>query len=74
VFCVQRNIYKISLFKLVNACITQDSYFLQVVDEYEVVPVIEYCTSHSIKIWLGILYAYKGLLLVRYSIFPENLK
>ncbi|XP_033752065.1 LOW QUALITY PROTEIN: gamma-aminobutyric acid type B receptor subunit 2-like [Pecten maximus] len=35
-----------------------------VVGEYEVIPTIEYCTSNAMKIWLGSLYAYKGLLLV----------
>ncbi|KAL3841947.1 hypothetical protein ACJMK2_020024 [Sinanodonta woodiana] len=32
--------------------------------EYEVIPVIEYCTSNHVEIWLGLIYAYKGMLLV----------
>ncbi|KAK3101930.1 hypothetical protein FSP39_007438 [Pinctada imbricata] len=36
----------------------------QVVGDHEVVAVIEYCTSDFMEIWLGIIYAYKGLLLI----------
>ncbi|VDI30653.1 Hypothetical predicted protein [Mytilus galloprovincialis] len=32
--------------------------------DYEVIPIMEYCTSSYIPIWMGIIYAYKGLLLV----------
>ncbi|XP_041367039.1 gamma-aminobutyric acid type B receptor subunit 2-like [Gigantopelta aegis] len=36
----------------------------EVFADYEIIPVIEYCTSNGIEIWLGSIYAYKGLLLV----------
>jgi len=32
--------------------------------DYEVIPVLEYCASSYMPIWMGIIYAYKGLLLV----------
>ena len=30
----------------------------------EIIPVIEYCISDHMTIWLAVIYAYKGLLLV----------
>ncbi|XP_025087523.1 gamma-aminobutyric acid type B receptor subunit 2-like isoform X6 [Pomacea canaliculata] len=35
----------------------------EVYTDYEVIPKLEYCSSHHMEIWLGSIYAYKGLLL-----------
>ncbi|XP_053385078.1 gamma-aminobutyric acid type B receptor subunit 2-like isoform X2 [Mercenaria mercenaria] len=32
--------------------------------DLDIVPVVEYCKSKQMSIWLGLIYAYKGLLLV----------
>ena len=39
--------------------------FLQVEGDLEIIPVVEYCKSNSMTIWLSLIYAYKGMLLVR---------
>ncbi|XP_067655790.1 gamma-aminobutyric acid type B receptor subunit 2-like [Haliotis asinina] len=36
----------------------------EVYEDYSVTPVLEYCKSEFMEIWLGSIYAYKGLLLV----------
>ncbi|CAE1155054.1 GABBR [Acanthosepion pharaonis] len=32
--------------------------------DYEIVPIVESCASEYMTIWMGLIYAYKGLLLV----------
>lgn len=33
-------------------------------DDYKIVPELEHCESHNHNVWLGLFYAYKGLVLV----------
>jgi len=45
--------------------------FLQVGEwevDKEIIPVVEFCISRHMTTWLGMIYAYKGLLLVRTSV------
>lgn len=32
--------------------------------DLHIIPVVEYCISNTMTVWLALIYAYKGLLLV----------
>ena len=47
---------------------------MSAVGDVEIIPVIEFCVSERHEIWLGVIYAYKGIFMVsrpsKFIIYP----
>lgn len=41
---------------------------ISALDDSKIRPELEHCESHNNTVWLGVLYGYKGLVLVSYNV------